>query len=253
MTGTIRPLVAGNWKMNGRLASVTDIDRLKEKAALSTPACDIMVCPPAPYLLPVGEAMENSSLLLGGQDCDDRDDGAHTGDVSARMLADVGCAGVIVGHCERRSYHGETDAAVARKALAARAAGLVSIICVGETQEERDEGRTNAVLERQLAGSVPEGATAKNTVIAYEPVWAIGTGRTPTPEDVADTHLFIRRHLEGRFGGEGTGMRILYGGSVKPGNAAELMAVANVNGALVGGASLEHGAFWGIVAVYLKA
>jgi triosephosphate isomerase len=189
-----------------------------------------------------------SKLAIGAQDCHPAASGAHTGDISAEMLADAGASAVIVGHSERRADHHETDEVVRQKALAARRAGLVAIVCVGETRAERDAGKALEVVGRQLDGSVPDGATAANLVVAYEPVWAIGTGLTPTPKDVEEVHAFIRKKLTERLKGEGAAVRILYGGSVKPGNAAELMAVPHVNGALVGGASLKAVDFLAIAA-----
>lgn len=252
MAGVKKPLVAGNWKMNGRQAGGAEISalqaRMSEQPGLP---CSVMICPPAPYLLRFAEMSRGSELMIGAQDCHHQQDGAHTGDISAAMLADVGCRAVIVGHSERRADHGETDAQVRAKAEAAWNAGLTSIICIGETEAERDAGATLDVLGRQLAGSVPDGATADETVIAYEPIWAIGTGRTPSLEEVAEAHAFMRTTLTERLGDEGGSMRLLYGGSVKPANAPELMAVKNVNGALVGGASLKAEDFWQIVAAYL--
>jgi len=252
MTKALRPLVAGNWKMHGRLASAAEVDVVKERLAChSGVGCDIMICPPAPYIIPMVEAARAAGILVGGQDCSERPDGAHTGDISAPMLADAGCHAVIVGHSERRTDHGESDELVCAKAEAAHFAGLTAIICIGETYEQHQAGQTHDVLERQLAGSVPDGAEAANTVIAYEPVWAIGSGRTPTVHQVASAHALMRRLLIERFGAEGQGMRLLYGGSVKPANAAELMAIDNVDGALVGGASLKGAEFWGIIEAYL--
>ncbi len=252
MTATpIRPLVAGNWKMNGLKASVAEALAIRDGA--KDPAfsgVDVMICPPAPLLMALAEVASGYSLLVGGQDCHTEASGAHTGDVSTEMLADTGASAVIVGHSERRADHGETDAEVCAKAKAAYRAGLTAIVCVGETAGQRQAGLTLDVVGRQLAGSVPEGATAANTVIAYEPVWAIGTGLTPTPADVAEVHAAMRAQLMERFGGEGSQMRLLYGGSVKPANAVELMAVADVNGALVGGASLTAKDFLGILAAY---
>lgn len=243
-----RQLIAGNWKMNGRRAtSVALAKDLAGRAAGGSLHCDLLVCPPAPLMVPVGEALAGSPVALGGQDCHPDKDGAHTGDVSAAMLADLGCRFVIVGHSERRTDHGETDAVVRAKAAAAHAAGLVAVVCVGETLGERDRGETLAVVERQLLGSLPEGGTPDDTVIAYEPIWAIGTGRTPTPEDVAAVHGHLRRTLRQRVR-DADRLRILYGGSVKPDNAATLLAVADVDGALVGGASLKADDFWGIAA-----
>jgi triosephosphate isomerase len=209
---------------------------------------DLLVCPPATLLFASAASVIGSRVAIGAQDCHVAASGAHTGDISPQMLADAGATAVIVGHSERRADHGETDALVRRKAEAAWNEGLVAIICIGETQSERDAGQALDVVGRQLAGSVPDGATASNTVVAYEPVWAIGTGRTPTVGEVAEVHDFMRKSLAGRFAGEAAGIRLLYGGSVKPSNAAELMAVSNVNGALVGGASLKAADFLAIAA-----
>ncbi len=246
------PLVAGNWKMNGTLASLEEIDRLKEHLKDADPACDVMICPPFTLLFPMSERLGNSRIAMGGQDCHWEVSGAHTGDVAAEMIAETGAAACIVGHSERRADHGETDEIVSRKAAAAHRAGLVAIICIGETIEEREAGRTLDVISTQLKGSVPSGSNAANTIIAYEPVWAIGTGHTPTTEQVAEVHAHIRKELAGIVGAEeAKGTRILYGGSVKPANAAELMAVENVNGALVGGASLKADDFFGIIKAYM--
>ncbi|KAA0581368.1 triose-phosphate isomerase [Azospirillum sp. B21] len=242
-----RKLIAGNWKMNGLKADGLDLasdlaGRLKGAGPV---AFDMLVCPPFPLLFPVGEAIADSPLALGGQDCAPKTSGAHTGDVAPTMLRDAGCRFVILGHSERRADHGESDAAVNAKAVAAHKEGLVAIICVGETEAQRDAGQANAVVSGQLAGSIPAGANPENTVIAYEPVWAIGTGKTATPDDVKAMHAHIRAELAGKIA-DPDKVRILYGGSVKPGNAAELMAVDNVDGALVGGASLKAEDFWGI-------
>ncbi len=247
----IRPLVAGNWKMNGLKTAFSEAIAVAE--AISKPdaaPADVMICPPATMLMVLTEVTHDHKLLLGGQDCHTAESGAHTGDVSPEMLKDAGATAVIVGHSERRSDHGELDRHVRAKAEAARRAGLTAIICIGETAGERGVGMTLDVIKRQLSGSVPDGATAANTVIAYEPVWAIGTGLTPTPDDVAEVHTEIRKTLVDRFQAEGQAMRILYGGSVKPDNAKTLLAIANVNGALVGGASLKASDFLGIVAAY---
>ncbi len=243
----VRKLAAGNWKMNGLtsdgLALATGL--ASRYAETSDAGFDMLLCPPATMVAAVGQAVAGSGVLLGGQDCHAAADGAHTGDIAAEMLADLGCSHVIVGHSERRQGHGESDKTVAAKALAAHRADLTAIICIGETEAERDAGEALAVCTRQLAGSIPAGATADNTVIAYEPVWAIGTGRTPTTGDVAEVHAHIRKRLRDRLA-SADAVRILYGGSVKPGNAGGLMAVANVDGALVGGASLKVEEFWAI-------
>ncbi len=247
----IRPLVAGNWKMNGLAAASAEFEALGQglEAALAAKV-DVMICPPATLIAVLAKSAAASKVALGGQDCHAKASGAHTGDISAEMLKDAGASAVLAGHSERRTDHGESDAVVKAKAEAAWRAGLTAIICVGETEAERKGGKTLEVVGTQLAGSVPEGATAANTVIAYEPVWAIGTGLTPTAADVAEVHAAIRSALEARFGAEGAAMRLLYGGSVKPSNAAELMAVPHVNGALVGGASLKAADFLGIISAY---
>lgn len=246
------PLVAGNWKMNGLDQALGEIDALK--AALengAAAACEVMICPPATLLSRLADRASGTTILVGGQDCHQNESGAHTGDISAEMLRDCGATAVIVGHSERRADHGESDSVVHDKAQAAWRAGLVAIVCVGETEAQRDAGDTISVVEGQLAGSIPDGADAANLVVAYEPVWAIGTGRTPTADDVAAVHAAMRAALEARFGAEiGGGVRLLYGGSVKPANAVELMGTANVDGALVGGASLKAADFDGIIAAY---
>jgi triosephosphate isomerase len=247
----IRPLVAGNWKMHGLAASLAELKSLQDLLVMEPrPEAEIMICPPATLLAQARYFLAKSDIQLGAQDCHPDSQGAHTGDISAEMLADAGAKAVIVGHSERRTEHGETDAVVAQKAAAAHRAELAAIICIGETGRERRDGATLDIVGRQLDGSIPPAATAANTIIAYEPVWAIGTGWTPTPEDVAAVHAFIRHRLGDELGGEGSGMRILYGGSVKPSNARELLTVPNVNGALVGGASLKATDFYGILSVY---
>ena len=247
----MRKLAAGNWKMNGVAASLAEVKALLE--AHPDPACEMLLCPPATLVAQMAWAAKGSVLKVGGQDCHPKASGAHTGDIAAAMLADAGAAYVILGHSERRADHGESDSLVATKAEAAWAAGLVAVICVGETEVQRDSGDTLTVVGAQLAGSVPKGATAANTVIAYEPVWAIGTGRTPTLDEIAEVHRFMRAQLTGRFRAEAAGMRLLYGGSVKPSNAAEIFAVADVDGALVGGASLKAADFGAIVAALSAA
>ena len=240
MTNTIRPLIAGNWKMNGLKASVAELEAMLAGAAQVAGKADLLVCPPATLIAMFASKSQGSKgLAIGAQDCHPAASGAHTGDLSAEMLADAGATAVIVGHSERRADHGESSGLVRQKAEAARRAGLTAIVCIGETREQRDSGRTLQICGEQLEGSLPDGARADNLVIAYEPVWAIGTGLTPTTEDVEQIHRFIRDLLIGRLGEEGKGIRILYGGSVKPSNARELLALANVNGALIGGASLK--------------
>jgi triosephosphate isomerase len=251
MATTRRPLVAGNWKMNGLSASAAELAKIAQGADRLTAKADMMVCPPATLIAVLAAKAKGTALAIGGQDCHARESGAFTGDIAAEMLRDAGAVAVIVGHSERRQYHAETDADVCAKAQAAWRAGLTAIVCVGETKDERMSGKALDVVGTQLAGSVPDGATAANLVVAYEPVWAIGTGLTPTAQDVAEVHKFIRERLVTRFAGAGEGVRILYGGSVKPANARELMGVADVDGALVGGASLKADDFMGIAGVYL--
>jgi triosephosphate isomerase (TIM) len=245
MGGMMRKLAAGNWKMNGLAAALAEVQALV--AAQGQPSCDMLLCPPATLIARMALAAQGSALLVGGQDCHAAAAGAHTGDVSAAMLADAGASHVILGHSERRADHGETDALVHAKALAARTAGLVAIICVGETEGQRDAGQTLDVIAAQMA-SVPADMTAAALVIAYEPVWAIGTGRTPTLAQIAEVHAFLRARLTARIGDAAKATRLLYGGSVKPSNAAEIFATPHVDGALVGGASLKAADFGAIVA-----
>ena len=240
-----RKLVAGNWKMNGLRSALPEVEAMVARAR-GLGRVDLAICPPATLAAAVGEALTGSPIALGGQDCHASASGAFTGDVSAEMWADLGARFVIVGHSERRQYHAETDAMVSAKAAAVCRAGLSPIICVGESLAERDAGETLSVIGRQLAGSIPDEAGRPDTVIAYEPVWAIGTGRTPTVAQVEEVHQAIGRALDARFGAAGLQMRVLYGGSVKPDNAAELMAVPGVDGALVGGASLKAADFLAI-------
>ncbi|MBY0362295.1 MAG: triose-phosphate isomerase [Phreatobacter sp.] len=247
----VRPLVAGNWKMNGSRAALKELVALAEGYDASLRAkVDLMICPPAPLVFTAAATALGSRVAIGGQDCHPEASGAFTGEVSAEMLADAGATAVIVGHSERRQYFKETDGLVAAKAAAALRAGLVAIVCVGETREEREAGKALTVVGRQVARSVPEQATPATIIVAYEPVWAIGTGLTPTAGDVAEVHALIRRKLVSRHGKQAAGIRILYGGSVKPANAKELMAVENVDGALVGGASLKAADFLAIAAAY---
>jgi len=250
MAAKIIPLVAGNWKMNGLAASQGELANIVAGAGALAGKTDLMVCPPATLIVSFVSAVRGSGVAIGAQDCHTEASGAHTGDISAEMLADAGARAVIVGHSERRSDHHETDALVRAKAQAAWRAKLTAIICVGEQRAEREAGKTLDVVSRQLDGSLPDGATAASLVVAYEPVWAIGTGLTPTPADVAQVHGFVRKRLTERFNTEGGRTRILYGGSVKPANAKELLTIADVNGALVGGASLNAQDFLGIAAVY---
>jgi triosephosphate isomerase len=248
MANTPRPLMVGNWKMNGLRRSIVELRTMVQGAGGLAAKTDLMVCPPATLLMEFGAAVAGSAVAIGAQDCHPEPSGAFTGDISAEMLADAGATAIIIGHSERRTLHGETDELVRRKALGAHRAGVAAIVCVGETKAQREAGETLAVVRGQIDGSLPERATAANLILAYEPVWAIGTGLTPTPADVEEVHGFLRERLASRYGTAGQGIRILYGGSVKPSNAAELMAVGNVNGALVGGASLKGEEFLAIAA-----
>jgi triosephosphate isomerase len=238
----MRQLIAGNWKMNGSLA---ELETLKKE--LGTPAADVLVCPPATMVAQAATIAKGSPIAIGGQDCHAEPSGAFTGDVSAEMLRDAGATAVIAGHSERRQYHHETDAMVGAKAQAAWRAGLLAIVCIGETEVQRNSGDAKTHCARQLAESIPNAATPENTVVAYEPIWAIGTGKTATTADIAEIHAHVRACLVKAFGDAGHGFRILYGGSVKASNAAEILAVANVGGALVGGASLKAADFLPIV------
>lgn len=242
----MRHLIAGNWKMNGLAASLPEIELVADAAFKSPPDVDILICPPA-TLVARAVGVAAARIGIGGQDCHAEIFGAFTGEISAEMLKDAGASAVIVGHSERRQYAGETDAQVAAKALAAWRAGLLAIICVGESETDRDAGRARDVVGAQIAQSVPEGATGDTTAIAYEPIWAIGTGRTPTIAEIAEMHADIRARLVDRLGEAGRALRILYGGSVKPANAAEIRATPEVGGALVGGASLKASDFLAIV------
>ncbi len=243
---TQRSLIAGNWKMNLLSEAGEALARgLARRAAADAPAADIVLCPPAVMIPLVAAALSDSPIAVGGQDCHAEPAGAHTGDISAEMLADAGCRYVIVGHSERRADHGETDGTVHAKAAAAHGAGLIPIVCVGERADQRGADAIGVVV-RQLTDSLPEGAGADNTVIAYEPVWAIGSGRTPSLDEIGDMHGHIRTWLDGRSG-TGADFSILYGGSVNADNAAEILALDGVDGALVGGASLKQKDFWAIV------
>jgi len=244
---TRRPLVAGNWKMNGLRASIDVLKKIID-GARALGDVDIIVCPPATLIACFADAAGGTRVGIGGQDCHAEAAGAYTGDISAEMLRDAGAMAVILGHSERRRYHGETDSIVRAKVAAAHRAGLLAMVCVGETRAEHDAGRANEIVCTQLQGSLPD--TAENIVVAYEPVWAIGTGSTPTSDDVRAMHALIRERLSARFGAAGETLRILYGGSVKPGNAKELLRIENVDGALVGGASLDAGEFLAIAEVY---
>jgi triosephosphate isomerase len=250
MTSSRRPLVAGNWKMNGLRQSAAELDGIIAGGRALSAKTDLLVCPPATLLATFAAAARGASVAIGGQDCHAESSGAFTGDISAEMLKDAGATAVIVGHSERRTLHRETDADVRAKAMAARRAGLLAVVCIGETRAEREAGRTLDVLGGQLDGSLPDGIAGANLVVAYEPVWAIGTGLTPTAGDVEQAHEFIRRRISTRHGGVADAIRILYGGSVKPSNARELLGIANVDGALVGGASLKAAEFLAIVGAY---
>jgi triosephosphate isomerase (TIM) len=257
MTQSPFPLIAGNWKMNGTAAFASDLaGSLASKSDLAgslaskmeeagNNSFEMLLCPPAPFLGATRAALGLADIALGGQDCHMEENGAHTGDIAAAMLADCGCRYVIVGHSERRADHGEDDGTVRAKATAAQTAGIVPVICIGETLAEREAGKAVEIVTAQLRGSVPEGASAANIVVAYEPVWAIGTGKIPTLGDIAEVHDAVRGAL-GDIAADADGVRILYGGSVKSDNAAEILAIQNVNGALVGGASLKADDFWAI-------
>ena len=247
----MKKLAAGNWKMNGTSAALDEMRALL--AAHPAPTCEMLLCPPATLIAQAAYHTKGKTLHIGGQDCHAKPSGAHTGDISADMLKDAGASHVILGHSERRADHGETNVLVKAKAEAALAAHLIAIVCLGETEAQRDAGETLALCGSQLHGSIPAGATAGNVVIAYEPVWAIGTGRTPTLDQIAEVHAFLRAELVKALGEDGQGVRILYGGSVKPSNAAEIFAVKDVDGALVGGASLKAADFGAIVAALSAA
>ena len=252
MTPGVRPLVAGNWKMNGLTASLVELKAMREAVdAGKAGAAELAVCPPATLLAQAAAALKGGKVSLGAQDCHAKDSGAFTGDIAAPMIKDAGAQYVIVGHSERRQYHGETDAVVKAKAEAALKSGLTAIVCVGETRAEREAGKAIEVVSTQVRGSLPPGGAPETVVVAYEPVWAIGTGLTPTPGDVAEVHAAIRKLLGEVYGAAGAKLRILYGGSVKPSNAKELLGLANVDGALVGGASLKAVDFMAIAATYV--
>jgi triosephosphate isomerase (TIM) len=251
MTHGSRPLVAGNWKMNGLRESLNEAASIcKAVAAGGAGKAEIVVCPPATLLMAVTAICEGTKVGVGGQDCHAEASGAFTGDISAEMLKDAGATYVILGHSERRAGHHETNEQVRAKAKAALRAGLMAIICVGETRAERDAGGALAIVGKQLASSIPDNSPPGRIVIAYEPVWAIGTGFTPTPRDIAEMHGLIRERMNQHLPGLGANLRILYGGSVNPANAAELLSVEDVDGALVGGASLSCAEFMAIAGVY---
>ena len=242
-------MIAGNWKMNGQLEDGVNLAKsvASQVKALGKPACDFVVCPPFTLLYSVKKALRGAKVALGAQDAHFAVKGAHTGDISPAMLKDLGCGYVILGHSERRADHKESNELVAKKAVAAYENGLKTIICIGETEQQRDEGKTIDVCSKQIMGSVPDNADASNTVIAYEPVWAIGTGKTPTAEDVEEVHAAVRKVLAKKLGkGVANRMRILYGGSVKPSNAKEFLSLPDVDGALIGGASLKADDFLAI-------
>jgi len=247
----LRKLAAGNWKMHGDGASLVEVETLM--ASFPAPTVDVVICPPATLIERMAARLRGGAIAVGGQTCHDAASGAHTGDISAAMLAEAGATHVILGHSERRADHDESSEMVRAQAEAALAAGLRAIICVGETEAERDADVTLAVVEGQLAASIPDAASGATLVVAYEPVWAIGTGRVPTTDQIAEVHGAIRARLTDRFGAAGQDMPILYGGSVKPGNAAEIFAVPDVDGALVGGASLKASDFSGIIAALQSA
>ena len=237
-----KKLIAGNWKMNGKLEDGVNLARAVSAAVrkLTKPQCEFLICPPFTLLYSVKKVLRGNKVALGAQDAHTASKGAHTGDISSEMLKDIGCSYVILGHSERRTNHGESSRVVARKAAAAHANGLKTIICIGETEKERDEGRTIEVCTKQIRNSMPAGSQAFNTVIAYEPVWAIGTGKTPTPQDVEEVHAAIRKAVAKKLNKTiASRMRILYGGSVKPTNASEFLSLPDVDGALIGGASLK--------------
>jgi triosephosphate isomerase (TIM) len=240
-----RKLAAGNWKMNGFKAQLAELDNIRKTHP--NPGIDLLICPPATLLSDAAKAMDGY-MMVGGQDCHTAASGAHTGDISANMIKDCGGTAVIVGHSERREDHGESDALVCAKAATVMENGLIAVVCIGESLAQREAGETLAVIGAQLAGSVPDTASAEQVVIAYEPIWAIGTGLIPTLEQIAEVHDFIREQLAQRFGADvADGIRLLYGGSVKPNNAADIFAVSNVDGALVGGASLTAADFCPII------
>jgi triosephosphate isomerase len=240
-------LLAGNWKMNGLRSALSEIRALERGLADTPSRADILVCPPATLIAEAAKTAEAGPITIGGQDCHPEASGAFTGDISAEMLRDAGATAVILGHSERRQQHGESDALVAAKAKAARRAGLTAIVCVGESEKERGQGEAIPVVTRQLRASIPQELSAADFVVAYEPIWAIGTGRTPKSAEIAEMHAAIRAMLAGVFGPAAAGIRLLYGGSVKPDNAAAILALPNVDGALIGGASLKAADFLAII------
>lgn len=241
----MRTLLAGNWKMNGLRASLAEIRAIKRSVG-QRPAAEILICPPATLIAEAAKTVEDAPIDIGAQDCHAEMSGAFTGDISAEMLRDAGAMAVIVGHSERRQYHDESDRIVASKLAAANRAGLLAILCIGETEKQRERGLANSSVKRQFTGSTQAGVNPAELVVAYEPVWAIGTGRTPDAQEIVQMHEVIRAMLNERFGAEGARVRILYGGSVKPDNAAEILSLPGVNGALIGGASLKAADFLSI-------
>lgn len=249
---SLKSLVAGNWKMFGHQDSIAEIDRLAAMLKAAPPACEVLICPPSTLVSAFATQAQGTDIMIGAQDCHPKDQGPHTGDISAAMLADCGASHVIVGHSERRTDHGESDALVKAKAESVINAGMTAIICVGETEEQRGSGQADTIVQNQLAGSIPDSATPATLIISYEPIWAIGTGRTPTVAAIEHMHATIRSWLSDRFGEKASQIRLLYGGSVKPSNASALMAAKNVNGALVGGASLKATDLNGIIDAYRR-
>lgn len=253
MTPDIKPLIAGNWKMNGRSADLPTLKTIASGADAFKDAIDAAICVPATLCERAAKTASTTSLQIGAQDCHAADSGAHTGDIAALMVADCGASVAIVGHSERRADHGETDIVVMKKAMAATKAGLTAIVCVGETRDEREAGQATDVVKKQLAGSLYEDISADNIVVAYEPVWAIGTGLVPSEQDIETMHAFIRDELEARYSAQGSRIRILYGGSLKPSNAQAILAVRNVDGGLIGGASLKSEDFLAICKIASEA
>ena len=251
MTPEVKPLVAGNWKMNGFRNSLDQLTVMSKGYDMAMRnRIDMLLCVPATLIMSAAHVCVGTRVQIGAQDCHFNQVGAHTGDISAEMISDAGGTSVIVGHSERRTDHGEDNALVKSKAEAALRTDLLTIVCIGETEAQRKAGETLDILKDQLEGSMPDESTSESVVVAYEPVWAIGTGLVPSTRDVEEAHAFMRQYLSERFGRHGQRMRLLYGGSVKPGNAAELMGVLNVDGALVGGASLKAEDFLGICNAY---
>jgi triosephosphate isomerase len=252
MPDAIRPLIAGNWKMNGLRASIAELEAIIRSSEGTGWAAELLICPPATLVAAFSARAQGTRVGIGGQDCHPQPSGAHTGDIAAEMLKDAGATYVILGHSERRADHHEADNLVRAKAEAAKRAGLTAIVCVGETGAERDAGRATEIVGRQIEGSIPDGASGGDLVVAYEPVWAIGTGVTPTRQDIQQIHDFIRLKLSQKLNTRADAVRILYGGSLKPANAAEILAIPNVNGGLIGGASLVAADFLEIAAAVCR-